>query len=64
MSLDVNVIKMAIDKKYSDFSDAIKTVLHSKLSSHADVQAYSNEYDRIQSMKSDFSNIVSKGQEQ
>lgn len=64
MSLDVNVIKMAIDKKYSEFSDAIKTALHSKLASHADVQSYSNEYDRIQTMKSDFSNIVSKGSEE
>lgn len=64
MSLDVNVIKMAVDKKYSEFSDAIKSALHSKLSNHVDIQSYANEYDRIQSMKNDFSNIVSKGQEE
>jgi len=59
MSLDTNVIELAINKKYTDFSNAIKTELHSKLAAHDSASKYANDYDKIQQMKSNFAKINS-----
>lgn len=55
--MDIDVIRSASDKKFTDFSDAIKQELKSKLANHSTVQNYTSEYDRIQNMKSLFSQI-------
>jgi hypothetical protein len=57
MSLDKTVIDSAVEKKYSDFSDAVKSELANKLASHPTVKKYADEFDKIQQMKSIFSKI-------
>lgn len=57
MKLDKNVIDMAVDKKFSDFSSAIKTVLHSKLAGTPEIQTYTADFDNIQQMKTSFAAI-------
>lgn len=57
MSLDKNTIIAAINKKYTEFSDAIKIELHNKLSNHPESKKYSSDYDKIEQMKSAFAKI-------
>lgn len=59
MSLDTNVINLAINGKYTDFSNAVKAELHSKLSQNDSAKSYANEYDKIQQMKVIFAKINS-----
>lgn len=60
MTLTVDTIKLATDKKFTDFSKAIKSSLHDKLANNADSRAYSDEIDSMRSMKSKFIDINSK----
>ena len=55
--MDKSVINMAVNKKYSDFSSVIKTALHSKLASSPEIDAYTQEFDKIQQMKTSFAEI-------
>jgi hypothetical protein len=55
--IDKEVIQIAVDKKYTDFSDTVKGELHAKLAGHPDVSAYNNEYDNIQQTKAKFAEI-------
>ena len=57
-----NIIQSAKDKKYTEFSNAVKDELKSKLSNHEISQNYASEYDRIQQMKDVFSQISSPKQ--
>lgn len=63
MSLDKTVIKSAIDKKYTEFSTAIKTELQNKLSSHPNSVAYAAQYDNIQTVKQKFAEINGQSEE-
>jgi len=57
MSLDIDVINSATDKKYTEFSDAIKAELHNKMSNNDISKKYASDYDSIQSMKKLFAQI-------
>ena len=56
--MTVDDIRFAADKKYTDFSNAVKTELKQKLSDHSTVQNYKSEFERIQNMKDLFSQVV------
>lgn len=55
--LTSTVIDAAQEKRYSEFSNAIKQELHSKLNGHEDVINYVQQLDSIRSMKSAFAEI-------
>jgi len=55
--MDSNVIDLAINKKYTEFSDAVKAELKSKISNHDISKKYTSDYDKIQQMKNIFSKI-------
>lgn len=57
MSLNVSVIDSAVQKRFTEFSLAVSNELRSRLSSHPDIVAYSQEFDRIRKLKDSFSNI-------
>lgn len=56
--MTVDDIRFAADKKYTDFSNAVKIELKQKLSDHSTVQNYKSEFERIQNMKDLFSQVV------
>lgn len=62
MSLNKDVINTALNGKYSEFSDAIKQELKTKMSSHDVSKNYCSEYDKIQNMKELFSKISNSGE--
>ena len=55
--MNKDIIDLAVDKKYTDFSNAIKAELHNKMAAHPTSVNYANEYDNIEHMKSIFSEI-------
>lgn len=56
-----NVMQYVADKKYSEFSNAVKQELLNKLSNSPEIKNYTSEYDKIQQMKDLFSQINSVG---
>jgi hypothetical protein len=63
MNLDKTVIDKAVDKKYTDFSDIIKTELYTKIRNHQSSVAYATEYDKVQSVKQKFAEINGPSEE-
>lgn len=63
MTLDTTVIDKAVNKKYTEFSDVIKTELHNKLTNHPDTVKYANDYDKVQTLKHMFAEINGKSEE-
>lgn len=63
MNLDKTVITKAVDKKYTEFSDTIKTELYNKMSSHPNAAAYAAEYDKVQTVKQKFAEINGPSEE-
>jgi len=61
--LDATVINNAVDKKYTEFSDAIKNELKTKMINHETSKKYASEYDKIQDMKQMFAKIGSNTEE-
>jgi hypothetical protein len=57
MSLETIVIQNAMDKKYTDFSNAVKIELQNKMRNHYTSTKYISDYDKIQQMKSVFAKI-------
>ena len=57
MSLETKIIDSAVDKKYTEFSDAIKSELKTKLGNNSDINQYKDDFDKIQQMKTIFSKI-------
>jgi hypothetical protein len=55
--LDANVITSATNQKYTEFSDAIKAELGSKMSNHPDCVDYADKIDTINSMKTLYADI-------
>lgn len=56
-----NVIQSVADKKYTDFSTAVRQELLNKMSTNSTIQNYTNDFDKIQQMKSLFAQINSSG---
>lgn len=52
-----SILDNAKDKKYSEFEDAVKQELKNKLSNHPEIKKYSDDYEKIQSMKDLFKQI-------
>lgn len=52
-----NIVDYVADKKYSEFSAAVKQELLNKLGNAPEIQKYTSEFDRIQQMKNLFSQI-------
>ena len=57
MSLEKEVIKSAVDGKYTEFSNAIKQELRNKMANSDVGKSYASNYDKIQSMKQAFAKI-------
>jgi hypothetical protein len=51
------ILKNAEDKKFTDFSKAVKQELANKLSNHPISKSFASDYDKIQSMKAAFAKI-------
>ena len=56
--MDQKIIDLAVQKKYSDFAGAVKSELHTKMKNHEDIKSFSTEYDRLQGLKTKFSQIT------
>lgn len=57
----VNVLDYVADKKYSDFSAAVKQELLYKLGNSNEIKSFASEFDKIQQMKNLFSQISNVG---
>lgn len=55
--MDKEVLSLVKDKKFTDFSKAVKQELNNKLSNHPKIKDYKTSYDKIQDMKKQFANI-------
>ena len=64
MNIEQKDIDSAVNGKYTEFSDKIKNVLHSKLNNAEDIIKYKEDFDHVQNLKSVFSEIngVNKGE--
>ena len=63
MQVDKEDLNLVSDKKYSDFSEKVISVLNHKLSNHPIMQKYTTEITNIRSLKSNFSKITNPGNE-
>lgn len=63
MPLEQDTIDDVKDKKFTDFSNAVKQELKQKLSSHKGTKAYVSDFDKIKQMKSSFAKISKINQE-
>jgi hypothetical protein len=55
--LDKIILKGAINKKFTDFSDSIQLELNTRLTNHHKFKNYANEFDKIQSTKQAYAEI-------
>lgn len=60
--MDKETISLAVEKKFTEFSDAIKTELKHKLASHEEIQNYTKSVDNYQHIKDTFANINNSGE--
>ena len=58
--MEIEDLKLAGDKKFTDFSNAVKAELKSKLNNHPNIQGYKSEFERINAMKDLFSQVIKK----
>ena len=61
--MNKDIIDLAVNKKFTEFSDVIKGTLLNKLAGHSDIQEYTNEYDNIKNLKVQFNAINKPGDE-
>ena len=54
-----NVMQSVADKKYTEFSSAVKQEMLNKISNTDTMKNYTSDFDRIQQMKSLFAQIKS-----
>ena len=54
-----NVMQAVADKKYTEFSSAVKQEMLNKISNTDTMKNYTSDFDRIQQMKSLFAQIKS-----
>jgi hypothetical protein len=57
MTLDKTILDKAVDGKYTEVSDAVKGVLHNKLTNHDDSVKFATSVDKIQQFKTKFAEI-------
>lgn len=57
-----NIMQSVADKKYSEFSAAVKQEMLNKISNSETIKNYTSEFDRIQQMKSLFAQINKTGE--
>jgi len=63
MPLEQDTIDNVKDKKFTDFSNAVKQELKQKLSSHKGTKEYVSDFDKIKQMKDSFAKISKINQE-
>jgi hypothetical protein len=61
--LEPKDIELAVDKKYTDFSIAIKQELANKIKSNPIIQSFESDFDRMQKLKDIFAQINSTAKE-
>jgi len=57
MALEVDDLKAAQGKKYTEFSKAVKQELKGKLANHKVTKQYVSDFDKIEQMKKSFEQI-------
>jgi len=57
--LEPSDLELAVDKRYTDFSNAIKQELANKVANNPVIQNFETEFDRIQKLKGIFAQINS-----
>ena len=62
METETNFMQAVADKKYTEFSTAVKQEMLNKMGNNPNVKAYTSEFDRIQNMKKLFSQINKAGE--
>ena len=62
MENENNIMQAVADKKYSEFSTAVKQELLNKMSNTETMKNYTSEFDKIQQMKSLFAQINKAGE--
>lgn len=55
-----DILKHAEDKKFTDFSNAVKTQLQNKMDNNQHMKTHNDEFERIQKMKGMFNKINSE----
>jgi len=58
MPISKEELKLATDKKFTEFSKAVKDELKSKLNNHPTVKKHISDYEKIQQMKDSFKKIA------
>ena len=59
---DTNIASLAAEKRFTDFSTAVKNELKNKLSQDSRIQNYVSEFDKIQQMKNLFAQVSKTAQ--
>ena len=62
METETNFMQSIADKKYTEFSTAVKQEMLNKLASNSDMKNYTSEFDKLQQMKSLFAQINKVGE--
>ena len=62
MENENNIMQAVADKKYSEFSTAVKQELLNKMANTETMKKYTSEFDKIQQMKSLFAQINKVGE--
>lgn len=62
MENEINIMQAVADKKYTEFSTAVKQELLNKLGNSETMKSYTSEYDKIKQMKSLFAQINKVGE--
>lgn len=57
MEINKEILDLAYNKKFTDFSKAVKQELHNKLNNHKVTKKYVSDFDKIQDMKKSFKQI-------
>lgn len=62
MENEINIMQSVADKKYTEFSTAVKQELLNKVANSETMKSYTSEFDKIQQMKSLFAQINKAGE--
>ena len=55
--MDTSIFKYAEDKRFTDFSNAVKNELKTKLADREEIKTYISDFEKVQKMKTMFSQI-------
>lgn len=62
MENEINIMQSVADKKYTEFSTAVKQEMLNKVANSETMKSYTSEFDKIQQMKSLFAQINKTGE--